>query len=175
AKLKSGEASEFATENKDLLGVQLNYLAGIAWRASGNFDKSYNVFTAAIISLEEGAPLAYDIYIDRGLTQSLNDDHLSAIDDYASALEINENKIDAFLYRAEAFRKLNQHLKARLDLNEALALEPYQPDLLFESGINYRMQKNDEKAVNEWRKLIENYPNTHWEELAEDNINLIQK
>ena len=154
-KLASGEAGDFAIQNKDLLGVQLNYLAGVAWRASGNFDKAYNVFTAAIISMENGAPMAYNFFIDRGLTQSLNEDPLSAIDDYGRALEINEQKIDAFLYRAEAYRKLGQHLKARLYLNEGLTLGPSQPDLLFESGINYRMQNNDEKAISEWRKLIE--------------------
>lgn len=171
--LNSGAAGEFAIQNKDLLSVQLNYLAGVAWRAAGEFDKAYNIFTAAIISLEKGAALSYDIFIDRGLTQFLKNDHLSAIEDYSRALEINERKIDAFLYRAEAYRKLSEHIKARLDLNEALNLEPFQPDLLFESGINYRMQSKDEQARAEWEKLLENYPATLWEQLAKDNIKLL--
>ena len=83
--------------------------------------------------------------------------------------------MDAFLFRAESYRQLNQHLKARLDLNAALSLEPDNPDVLFESGVNYRMQHNDEKALVEWEKLIKKYPDTYWQKLVEDNIGLIGK
>lgn len=173
-KLSTGESvSDFAFKNRDLLKIQLNYLAGIAWQSAGKLEKAYNSLSASIIGLDSSSPYAYDVFIERGLVQIERADFLSAVEDFTRALEINSERFDAFLYRAEAYRKSKQYLKSRLDLNEGLTLKPNNPDLLFESGINYRLQRNDEKAVIEWEKLIEKYPNTHWQELAEENIKLI--
>ena len=68
---------------------------------------------------------------------------------------------------------MNEHLKARLDLNQGLSIKPNQPDLLFESGINYRMLREDMKAKKEWQKLIDKFPDSDWQKLAEDNMKLI--
>jgi len=165
--------SDFAFDNKYLLRVQLNYLAGLAWSSTSELDKAYTAFSAAISGMNHKSIYAYDIFIERGLVQMLRKDPENAIDDFTRALEIDSEKVDAFLYRAEAYRKINQHLKARLDLNAGLSIEPNQPDLLFESGVNYRMQNNDEKALGEWEKLNEKYPNTHWQELIKKNIEII--
>lgn len=163
----------FATENKELLTVQLQYLAGKSWQAADRLDNAYNIYSVTLRNLEEKSPLAYDIYVDRGLVQAVREEYDSAIEDFTSALEINSEKIDAFLYRAETFRKMKEHIKARLDLNAGLSRSPYQPDLLFESGINYRLQGRNEKAKAEWQKLIDEYPGTSWQDLGEDNIKLI--
>ncbi len=174
SKVAKGEGvSEFAEKNKKVLALQLNYLAGVAWRTAGHLDRSYNALSASLAELGENSVYAYGVYLERGLVQFSLEDYDSAVADFTSALDINAEKIDAFLYRAESFRKLKEHIKARLDLNAALAIEPNQPDLLFESGVNYRMQRNDEKALSEWEKLIAKYPDTHWQKLAEDNIKLI--
>jgi len=175
-KLSRGESvGYFAEQNKDTLSVQLYYLAGIAWHSQDELDKAYNALTAALRGLDKDSLYAYDIYIERGLVQVSAENFENAAEDFASALEINSEKVDAFLFRAETFRKLKQHLKARLDLNAALILEPDHPDVLFESGVNYRMLSNDEKALTEWEKLIAKYPDTHWQKLAKDNISLISK
>jgi tetratricopeptide (TPR) repeat protein len=175
-KLSRGESVDyFVEQNKDTLSVQLNYLAGISWHSAQEPDKAYNAFTASLSSLDTDYPYAYDIYIERGLVQVSSEKFENAVEDFASALAINPEKVDAFLFRAETFRKLKQHLKARLDLNAALILEPDHPDVLFESGVNYRMLRNDKKALSEWEKLIAKYPDSHWQKLAKDNISLIGK
>ena len=140
-------AGDFARQNKDVLTVQLNYLAGLAWHSDENYDKAYNALNSAIVGLDVGSEYGYELY--------------------------NSEMIDAYLYRAETFRKINEHLKARLDLNAALVLKPSHPDVLFESGVNYRMLNNDEKALQEWEKLIAKYPNSHWQNLVQENISLI--
>ena len=165
----------FAQRNKGVLSLQLNYLAGMAWKAAGELDKSYNALSLSLASLKADSPYAYDVYIERGIVQFALEDYRNAAIDFTQALDINPEKIDAFLYRAQSYRKNKEHLKARLDLNAALSIAPNQPELLFESGINYRMQKNDEKALVEWERLIEKYPGTSWEKLARDNIDLIGK
>lgn len=174
--LSRGEGlTEFTKTNKNILITQLNYLAGVAWRTAGNLDKAYNALSSTIITLDEKEAYGYQIYIERGLVQFDMADYKSAVQDFTSALELDAEKIDAFLYRAESFRKLGEHVKARLDLNAGLALDPRQPDLLFESGVNYRMQRNDERALQEWEKLISLYPDGYWQKLAQDNINLISQ
>ncbi|HPF46033.1 MAG: tetratricopeptide repeat protein [Alphaproteobacteria bacterium] len=175
-KLQRNESvNDFASNNKKNLTIQLNYLAGLAWHSAKEYDKAYNDLTASINGLEENSPLSYEILIERGLVLASSENYKGAIEDYQRALDINSEKVDAFLLRAEAFRKLNEHPKARLDLNMALSIEPNNPDVLFESGVNYRMQHHDEKALVEWKKLIAKYPDSYWQKLAEDNIRLIGK
>lgn len=164
----------FASQNKELLTLQLRYTAGKAWVAAKKLDRAYNIYSVALLALEEGSPLSYDIYVERALVQLAREEYQRAVDDLTIALGINAEKIDAFLFRAEAFRKMGEHFKARLDLNEGLHISPNQPDLLFESAVNYRMLRDNEKARLEWQKLIDKHPGTDWQKLAEDNINLIE-
>jgi|TARA_R110002096_G_scaffold257381_1_gene450718 tetratricopeptide (TPR) repeat protein len=166
-------AGDFARQNKDVLTVQLNYLAGLAWHSDENYDKAYNALNSAIVGLDVGSEYGYELYIERGLVQVASENYEDALSDFTKALELNSEMIDAYLYRAETFRKINEHLKARLDLNAALVLKPSHPDVLFESGVNYRMLNNDEKALQEWEKLIAKYPNSHWQNLVQENISLI--
>ncbi|MDG1707473.1 MAG: tetratricopeptide repeat protein [Emcibacteraceae bacterium] len=163
----------FASQNKEFLAVQLRYTAGKSWMSAGKPERAYNIYTVALMAIEDKSPLSYDLYIERALVQLSREEYLSAVDDLNQALGINADKVDAFLFRAEAFRKMGEHVKARLDINEGLIISPNQPDLIFESGVNYRMLRDNEKARNEWQKLIEQYPGTHWQKLAEDNIELI--
>ncbi len=173
-KMNRGEGlTDFTQTNKNILITQLNYLAGVAWRTAGNLEKAYNALSATIITLEEHPEYGYQIYLERGLVQYAMQDFKNAAQDFTSALDLDAERIEAFLYRAESFRKMGEHVKARLDLNAALAIDPQQPDVLFESGVNYRMQRNDEKALQEWEKLIALYPDSYWQKLAEDNIDLI--
>lgn len=165
--------NDFASGNKNNLIMQLNYLSGLAWHSAGDFDRAYNSLSASIVDLTKGVAYGYDVFIQRGLVLVSSEKYQNAVEDFQRALEINDERIDAYLFRAETYRKMGEHLKARLDINVALSLKPNHPDVLFESGINYRMQHNDEKAMVEWEKLIKDYPNSYWQELAEENIKLI--
>lgn len=172
--LSTGEGvNDFASKNSVVLKAQMNYLAGISWRSAEKLDRAYSAFSASIIGLSTEAVFAYDLYIERGLLQFARAEYKTALEDFNKAMEVSDEKFDAFLYRAETYRKLDEHIKARLDLNVALAIEPNHPDVLFESGVNYRMQHNDEKALVEWEQLIIKYPGTRWQALAEENIKLI--
>lgn len=163
----------FANKNKTLLSAQLRYLAGNAWRANNKLERAFTIYTTALLSLDDHPVLKYDFYIERGTVQIDREDFQSALDDFSFALELDEERIEAFLYRAETFRKMNEHLKARLDINQGLSINPNQPDLLFESGINYRMLREDMKAKKEWQKLIDKFPDSDWQKLAQDNMKLI--
>jgi tetratricopeptide (TPR) repeat protein len=163
----------FAAQNKEFLALQLRYMAGKSWMSAGKPERAYNIYTVALLGLEGNSPLSYDLYIERALVQLSREEYQSAVDDFTNALGVNADKVDAFLFRAEAFRKLGEHVKARLDINEGLMISPNQPDLIFESGVNYRMMRDNNKARNEWQKLIEKHPGTEWQKLAEDNIELI--
>ncbi|MDA7568976.1 tetratricopeptide repeat protein [Emcibacteraceae bacterium] len=163
----------FAIKNKTLLSAQLRYLAGNAWRANNKLERAFTIYTTALLSLDDHPVFKYDFYIERGTVQIDREDFQSALDDFSYALELDEERIEAFLYRAETYRKMNEHLKARLDLNQGLSIKPNQPDLLFESGINYRMLREDMKAKKEWQKLIDKFPDSDWQKLAEDNMKLI--
>jgi len=172
--LTSGQGvSPFALKNKELLKVQLNYLAGNAWRDAGELDKAYNAFSASIIGLAPNSVFAYDIFLERGLIQVLRGDQLNAIEDFTRALELNQEKIDAFVYRAKAYRKIKSYTKARLDLKMALGIETNNPEALFESGAVYRLENKNDEAKAEWQKLKEKYPDTAWQKLAEDNLELM--
>lgn len=163
----------FANKNKTLLAAQLRYLAGNAWRSCDKLERAFTIYTTALLSLGDQPVLKYDFYIERGTVQIDREDFQSALDDFSYALELDAERIEAFLYRAETYRKMNEHLKARLDLNQGLSIKPNQPDLLFESGVNYRMLREDMKAKKEWQKLIDKFPNSEWQKLVEDNLKLI--
>lgn len=173
-KVSRGEdVGVFAEKNKILLSAQLRYLAGKAWRAIDKLERAFTIYTTALLTLDDRPSLKFDFYIERGIVQIDRKNYQSAIDDFSYALELDEERIEAFLYRAETFRKMNQHLEARLDINQGLSINPNHPDLIFESGVNYRMLREDMKAKNEWQKLIDQFPDSHWQKLAEDNIKLI--
>lgn len=170
---KGEDIGAFAAQNTDLLSSQLRYLAGRSWQMAGGFDRAYHVYTVALLELENIPQLKYDFYIERGLLQVAREEYQSAVEDFTNCFKINYERYEAFLYRAETFRAMGEHVKARLDLNEALALEPNHPDVLFESGANYRMLRQDAKARVEWRKIIEKYPGTDIQQLAEENLKLM--
>ena len=165
----------YAQQNKKILSVQLNYLAGLAWHSDENYDRAYNALSAAIIGLDVGSEYGYELFTERGLIHVSSNKYEDALDDFTKALELRPEVVDAYLYRAETFRKLSNHQKARMDLDAALILDPNQPDILFESGINYRMLKNDEQALKEWEKLIIKHPDSNWYKLAQENIRLIDQ
>ena len=166
---------EYAQQNKKILSVQLNYLAGLAWHSDENYDRAYNALSAAITGLDVASEYGYEIFRERGLVHVSSNKYEDSLGDFTSAIELKPEVFDAYLYRAETYRKLGEHLKARVDLNVALTLEPNQPDLLFESGINYRMLQNDKNALQEWEKLINKYPDSNWHKLAQENIRLISQ
>jgi hypothetical protein len=60
-------------------------------------------------------------------------------------------------------------------LKVALEMDAYNPGALFESGIVFRLQNKKSDARFEWLKLIDKHPNTHWQKLAEDNIDLMDQ
>jgi tetratricopeptide (TPR) repeat protein len=167
--------SQFAEANKETLKVQLNYLAGNAWREAGDLDRAYNAFSAAIIGLAPNSVFAYDAYIERGIVLDLKKDYRNAVDDFTRAMELKQENIDGFIYRAKSFRKMHAFTEARLDLKVALEMDAYNPGALFESGIVFRLQNKKSDARFEWLKLIDKHPNTHWQKLAEDNIDLMDQ
>ncbi len=158
--------------------------AALAWKAAGDYDKSYMAYSSALSSaLQASFPadnhdLLYELYLARGTLQIVRRQYKSAIEDLTLAIEKDSRQFGGFLQRAKAYRKKNQFLKARLDLKMALGLAQKYPevslaDIMLEQGILFRATGQKLKAKLVWQKIIDQYPDTEYARLARTNIGLL--
>ena len=87
-------------------------------RAGADYDKAIALYAA---SPHYGAAPAYS---GRGRIRILDNKCDAAIADFTKALEIDENLIQALVFRASCYGSLGQHDKAVADYSKAITLDP---------------------------------------------------
>jgi len=140
--------------------------AAQAWFLAGDYQRAYDVQTAALGKTPDNV----DLLIDRSVTSATVGDFRAALDDLNQAQLRAPDRADILVYRASAMRHLNAPIAARGDIDRALELEPDNPDALLERGLLNRLSGNDQGARNDWLKVILTAPDTPVAAAAQTNL-----
>ena len=172
------------TRRNNQLKTDIHGQAALAWKAAGEYDKSYMAYSSALsLALQTSFPandhdLLYELYLARGTLQIMRRQYKSAIEDLTLAIESDARRFEGFLQRAKAHRKKSQFLKARLDLKMARILAQGDSgaslaDIMLEQGILFRATGDKFEAKLVWQKIIDRFPQSEHAKLARTNIDLL--
>jgi tetratricopeptide (TPR) repeat protein len=104
--------------------------AGSVWLHTGNLTRAHTVLSQAL-EFDSTDP---EIWIDRGDALARGGEYWDAIDDFSEALDRDDTRLDALIFRAAAYRLLEVPDLARDDIARALVVDPDNPDALMELG-----------------------------------------
>lgn len=175
ALLYSGQ-SEYAARRLEVLGEtivaepefkgQILAQAGQAWLLHGDAPRAEAVLTEAV-KLLRGRPA---VLIDRAEARAAMADYKGAVEDLTNAISADPKRVDAYTFRASAYRYLDELGKAKADVEAALLLAPDDPVALLERGILFRLGGNDDAARADWLRVLEIDPEGEAGRLARINI-----
>ncbi len=155
--------AEKARQNAEVKAGLLAHAAQ-AWILADNNARAEAVLTAALILTPGDSALL----VDRAQARAGQKDYNGAIEDLNKAIESEHRPagaragapVDAYVFRAAAYRLLDKLEFALADVEKALALRPYHPDGLLERGILRRLRQNDGGARNDWLSVIRLAPDS---------------
>lgn len=99
-------------------------------------------------------------YYNSGLDKFQAEDYYSAIADFTKALEFGEYSI-VYYFRAGSKAGLGDDAGAILDFNQAISLEPDDPDYYFDRANSKFGIKDFYGAISDYTKCIEISPNDY--------------
>ncbi len=134
-------------------GLRLELLsqAANAWLIAGKPATAYIVQTAALAA----RPNDIELLIDRSISLASTAKYWEAIDDLNRALDIDPGRVEALIFRASAYRRLDTLELAEVDITRALAIAPHHPEALLERGNIRRLKGDHEGARRDWLRVIE--------------------
>ena len=124
--------------------------AAQAWFLTGDYQRAYDVQTAALGK----APDDIELLIDRSVTSATLRDYHGAMDDLDKAHVLAPDRADVLVFRASAERRLKSLIAARADLDLALKLEPDNQEALLERGNLNRLTGNYQAARDDWLRVV---------------------
>jgi tetratricopeptide (TPR) repeat protein len=165
--------SRDATGNKgvknDAMRSNLLAQAASAWMIAAKPKAAYALQTKAM----KLRPRDVELLIDRSISLAGMGMYWEAIDDLNHALEIGPGRIEALVFRASAYRRVQSPELATEDIERALGIDPTHPGALLESG-NIRIDAGDKDgARRDWIKILRLAPWSHPAETARRNLEKI--
>jgi putative GTP pyrophosphokinase len=97
------------------------------------FNEAINQYSM-ILALKPSEEICSIIYKHRGMANFACSQYKEAIDDFTSALKLDDKAYKAAYYRGVVHSVLKQYMKAIDDYTLALSINPYQPFCLFRRG-----------------------------------------
>lgn len=141
-----------------------------AWMMAHDPGRAYGSATLAL-ALDRHQP---NLYVDRSMAAAGLKRYADAVDDLNHALALAPGRADLLVYRGAAFRHLNQPARARQDIDAALRADPgNQADALLERGLLQQDTGNITGARADWRRAIEQAPNSPTADIAKHNLDLL--
>lgn len=140
--------------------------AGQAWLLHGDAPRAEAALSNAV-DLLRSRP---DVMIDRAQARAAMTDYQGAVDDLTIALTADPTLVEAYIFRASAYRYLDRLLDAKRDLADALIRNPEAPEAYLERGIIHRLQKQDNAARDDWLRVLELAPDSEAADFARANI-----
>jgi len=123
---------------------------GIVWFYKGEYGIAWEDFDeAAGLLPDDPVPLLW-----KGLARSRQNRLLEAVNEYASALDMNPRYAAAFVNRGLAYMALNEPLKAVHDFNQAVRNDPQDPATYFKRGVALSRAGKLREAVDSYSEAI---------------------
>ena len=144
--LARGKHKLSAALRSDLYGQ-----AGNAWSIAGKPARALRAQSAALKLRPDDA----DLLIDRGITLAGSARYWDALDDLNRALEIAPGRVEALVFRAAAWRRLDSLELAEEDIRRALRRAPENRDALLERGLIFEARGDFAAARADWLRVLE--------------------
>jgi len=161
AMVNLGQYEDAALELERIAQVQPQIRAPIAaelfaqaaqvWIRAGNPQR-------ALHDQNEGLKLQpndLDLLIDRAMTYGNAGMYFEALDDLNSAIDINSSRADIYVLRSAAYRHLNNLDLAQDNIEQALKLDPNNPQGLLERGILKELKGDRGGAREDWLFVVQ--------------------
>ncbi len=140
--------------------------AGQAWLLHGDAPRAEAAFSEAV-NLLRGRPV---VLVDRAEARAAMGDYKGAVEDLTNAISADPDLVDAYTFRASAYRYLDEMGKAKADIEAALLLDPDSVPALLERGILFRLAGQDDAARDDWLRVLALDPDGEAGRLARLNI-----
>ena len=147
--LAEGAAAKGPELKLELLSQSAN-----AWLIAGKPMTAHEVQTEAL----KLRPDDVELLIDRSISLASSEKFWRAIDDLNRALDIDSRRVDALIFRANAYRRLETPELAEEDIARAIAIAPRHPEALLERGSIRHFMGDIDGAREDWLKIIETSP-----------------
>ncbi len=144
--LAAGDHKLSAALRGDLYGQ-----AGNAWTIAGKPGRALRAQSAALKLKPDDA----DLLIDRGITLAGTARYWDALDDLNRALEIAPGHVEALVFRAAAWRRLDSLELAGEDIDRALRRAPENRNALLERGLIFAARGDPAAARADWLRVLE--------------------
>ncbi|MCG8505966.1 MAG: hypothetical protein MI755_15280 [Sphingomonadales bacterium] len=160
-----------APEERPPLIADLYGQAGNAWLMAGDPAKAENAFTQAVTEVPErlGDGMV-EFLIDRARARGQAGAYRDALKDLDRAQLMAPERADIFIYRAAAFRGLDDLPAAAADVENALRLSPDQVDALLERANVRHLTEDYDGAREDWLKILELQPGSGAADAARANL-----
>jgi len=140
--------------------------AARAWLLGGKSQRAEGVLTAALKMTPDDAALL----VDRAEAKAGQKNYPGAVDDLTEAIRRDDRRADAYVFRATAYRFLDNLALAEADAEKALALEPGHVEGRLERGILRRLKGDDAGARQDWLAVLRLSPNAPAADAARANL-----
>jgi tetratricopeptide (TPR) repeat protein len=164
----AGRLETLASKTKENAAVKAGLLAQAAraWLLGGKSERAEGVLTAAL----KLAPNDAALLVDRAEARAGQKNYHGAVDDLTRAIQIEDRRPDAYVFRAAAYRFLDKLELAAADIEKALRLQPGHVDGLLERGILRRLKGDDGGARQDWLEVLRLQPQSPAAESARTNL-----
>ena len=167
----AGRLEELAQRPTDQIELRTGLLrqAAQGWSLAEKPERAFAALTAAI-QVDEKNP---KLYLERAVIQADMGLYGRAVDDLSRCLVLDPVSVDAYAFRASAYRYLDQLDLAAADLNHALEMMPAHLEARLERGIVRRLQGDDVGARLDWTLVLDISPDSPTAESARRNLELL--
>lgn len=118
--------------------------------ADADHNQAIALYTQAL-ALEENPYY----YFNRGLMHYMQSSYAKAIDDFSSAIRIDNKMVSAFELRGNAYDESGMAQEAVRDFDQALAIDPNYASAYFNRGITRNNQGDKAGACDDFKKALE--------------------
>lgn len=164
-----GAATPIDRADPELL-ADLYAQAGNAWLLAEKPLKAYEAFSQGLVEIPAMSEHAMELRVDRARASAMAGDYDLSIEDLNVAYSAAPTRMDILLYRASAYRALDNIDAAWVDIEQALRLQPGQPDALLERGNLNLLQGRTDAARADWLAVATHYPESKAAVAARLNI-----
>jgi tetratricopeptide (TPR) repeat protein len=153
-------------ENQKTLAPDLMGQAALAWVEVGDLQRAFALQSEAL----KRRPGDIDLLTDRAITLGQSGHYWEAIDDLNLVLQRAPRRVDALVYRATAYRYVDELGLGLEDAEKAVGLDPRSLSALLERGIQRRLKGDDAGARSDWMALLRIAPNAAESDAARANL-----
>lgn len=95
------------------------------------------------------------VYVNRGAAYQKLYQYDEALNDYSTAIQLNDSNPNVFLYRGYLYYQTNEYPEALKDFDAVINIDPENPFAYYNRGMIYFKEEESDKACDDFHKACE--------------------